>query len=308
MNSNNVDQSGVCSIDASSPTSVWQQCYIFNYKSSFLSTMNIIFLSIVLLLLFSLVSTIIGIKAPLLSLNENEILYLFSNSAQVLASIYGLTLTGFIFFRNELSREEFEDDTLTDAVESLKNRYFKILTFLTFISIATLFLSNIAISAQSSSNLIFITIIINVGQSFFVINLCVIAYFIFDVISPKRIQKESKLIQRQVDPIDDKEQQGSLETFLKNYNELENIIQKYGQAYQSELEGNLNTSRRRISNVRLAEFILRAEKIDRGLFEEIKSLITLRNTIIHGAEPIVSETMVESSEKILKELADSLDV
>ena len=164
------------------------------------------------------------------------------------------------------------------------------------------------IASESGSNSMLITILMNVGQSFFVLNLCVIAYFIFDVISPKRIEKESKAIQHQVDPVVSKQDQGSLEIFLTNYNKLEYIIQKYGQAYQSQLEDNPAKSRRRISNVRLAEFILRAERIDYGLFEEIKNLITLRNTIIHGAEPVVSETMVKASENILKELAEALSV
>ena len=273
-----------------------------------MSPSNVISISCIFLVLVSLVASIIGIKVPLLTLNENQILYLYSTSAQVLAGVYGLTLAGFIFFRNELSREEFEDDTLMEAVESLKSRYFKILTFVTILSIITLLLSNVVISYESVSNSIFIRILMNIGQSFFVINLCVIAYFIFDVISPKRIEKESKAIQQQVDPVVSKEEQGSLEIFLTNYNKLEYIIQKYGQAYQSELEDNLTKSRRRISNLRLAEFILRAERIDYGLFEEIKNLITLRNTIIHGAEPVVSETMVRASQNILEELAYALKV
>lgn len=189
-------------------------------------------------------ASIIGIRTPLLTLNENQILYLYSTSAQVLAGVYGLTLTGFIFFRNELSREEFEDDTLTEAVESLKSRYFKILTFVTILSIITLLLSNVVISSESGSNSVITTILMNIGQSFFVINLCVIAYFIFDVISPKRIEKESKAIQHQVDPLVSNQDQGSLETFLTNYNKLEYIIQKYGQAYQSEFEDNPAKSRR----------------------------------------------------------------
>lgn len=272
-----------------------------------MSPSNVISISCFFLVSVSLVASFIGIKTPLLILNENQVLYLYSTSAQVLAGVYGLTLTGFIFFRNELSREEFEDDTLTEAVESLKSRYFKILTFITILSLITLLLSNAVIASESGSNSILITIIMNVGQSFFVLNLCVIAYFIFDVISPKRIEKESKVIQLLVDPIVSKEDQGSLEIFLTNYNKLEYIIQKYGQAYQSQLEGNPAKSRR-ISNVRLAEFILRAERIDYVLFEEIKNLITLRNTIIHGAEPVVSETMVKASENILKELAEALSV
>ena len=264
----------------------------------------------ILLFLASALTSIIGNKYPLLILNENQILYLYSTSAQVLAGIYGLTLTGFIFFRNELSREEFEDNTLTDAVESLKNRYFKILIFITCISVITLFLSNLVISLENNSKSIFTIITMNVGQSFFIVTLIVISYFIYDVIAPRRIEKESKFIQHQIDPSFDENQQGSLEDFLINYNSIESILQKYGRVYQSknESEYRLNKSRRRISNVRLAEFILQSEKISRNLFEDIRNLITLRNTIIHGAEPVVSEKMVTLSKNILEELSESLKI
>jgi hypothetical protein len=63
-------------------------------------------------LLLSAVTSAWGAISGMFRLNENQILYLVSTSSQVLAGIYGLTLTGFIFFRNELSREEQEDETL----------------------------------------------------------------------------------------------------------------------------------------------------------------------------------------------------
>ncbi|MEX8493217.1 hypothetical protein, partial [Sphaerotilus sp.] len=53
-------------------------------------------------------SCVMGLNTRIFYLNENQILYIYSTSAQVIAGIYGLTLTGFIFYRNELSREEFE--------------------------------------------------------------------------------------------------------------------------------------------------------------------------------------------------------
>ena len=254
-----------------------------------MTPLKISVLSSTFLVIISAITSLIGLDRPLLSLNENQIFYLYSTSAQVLAGIYGLTLTGFIFFRNELSREEFEDDTLTVAVESLKERYFNMLLFVTALSIFTLIMSNLVISSESSDQTTFNTIIMNTAQSAFFINLLVIAYFIFDVIAPKRIEKESKVIQQRVDPTPEAEDKGSLENFLTNYNQLEYILQKYGQAYQSELEGESSRSRRRISNVRLAEFIMRAERIDQGLFGEIKSLISLRNSIIHGAEQVESK-------------------
>lgn len=268
---------------------------------------KVISISLTLLILSAVVTSLVGLYSPLFILNENQVFYLYSTSSQVLAGVYGLTLTGFIFFRNELSREEFEDDTLTVAVESLKDRYFKVLLFVTAISIFTIAISNLVISSESSENKIFNTILMNCAQSAFSVNLLVIAYFIFDVIAPKRIERESKVIQQRVDPTQDMQDKGSLEDFLANFNRLEYILQKYGQAYQSQFEGETK-SRRRISNVRLAEFILRAEKIDYGLFDEIRSLVSLRNSIIHGAEPVVSMRMVELSDKILRELAEALNV
>jgi uncharacterized protein YutE (UPF0331/DUF86 family) len=148
----------------------------------------------------------------------------------------------------------------------------------------------------------------NTGQVSFIVNLFVIAYFIFDVIAPKRIEKASKNLQRTVDPFEIGEKKGSLEDFLTNYNQIEYILQKYGQAFQSEMTGSHMKSRRRISNAKLTEIILQAERIDYGLFEEIKRLITLRNSIVHGAEPIVSYKMVDSSRTILVELSKALGV
>lgn len=192
----------------------------------------LILTSTVSLIILSLFCTFIGFSFSVLNLNENQILYLFSTSGQVLSGIYGLTLTGFIFFRNELSREEFDDETLVEVIEGLKKRYYKILVFVTCFTIFTLYLTNFIISYESK-NSIFSIFLLNFGQSSFVINLAIISYFIFDVLEPKRIEKESQKIKEKTDPISDQSEKGSLEEFLRNYNQIETLIQKYGQAYQS---------------------------------------------------------------------------
>jgi uncharacterized protein YutE (UPF0331/DUF86 family) len=222
-----------------------------------------------------------------------------------LAGVYGLTLTGFIFFRNELSREEFEDETLTDAVESLKARYFKVLLFITIFSLFTLLTFNIVISSESNNKAWVTTILMNIGQTSFFVNLLAITYFIFDVIAPKRIEKESKSLRQKVDPTSAKDK-GSLETFLGYYNQIEKILRDYGQHYQPKFDDRASKYRRRISNVRLAEILLRAEIIDDRLFEDLKNLITLRNSIIHGAEPVVSKELEKIAENIHAKLSEKL--
>ena len=117
-----------------------------------LSQKRFFIISFVALVLGSLVFVSIGLIKTAFPLKENQILYLYSASAQVLAGIYGLTLTGFIFFRNELSREEFNDDSLVDAVNRLKFRYFEMLMFITALTITSLLLSNLVISIESEKN------------------------------------------------------------------------------------------------------------------------------------------------------------
>ncbi|KGT33618.1 hypothetical protein HC02_27745 [Vibrio parahaemolyticus] len=123
---------------------------------------------------------------------------------------------------------EFDDDTLTDAVERLKSRYFKLLIFITGQTLISLLLSNLVISIESDKNRLLVTFLMNVTQVSYVVNLGVIAYFIFDVIAPKRIERASRDLQKEVEPDLDKEAKGSLENFLKNFNQIEYILQNMG--------------------------------------------------------------------------------
>ncbi|MFW9727087.1 hypothetical protein [Vibrio parahaemolyticus] len=265
---------------------------------------------VAIFLVSSVCVSYLGVYHPLMRLNENQILYLFSTSAQVIAGIYGLTLTGFIFFRNELSREGLEDESLSDAVDALKERYSKLLLAVTVSSIFTVFICNFVISSNYSEGSLLSIVAINTGQVAFVLTILFVAYFVYDVVSPKRIEKASRLLQKEVEPEVKLEDKGSLEEFLQNFNSIEYILQKYGSAFQAEINesNNYYSNKRRIPNPKLAEIIFRTEKIDQQLFDDIKMLIRLRNSIVHGAEPVVSKKMVETSKKIHKDLGKALGV
>ncbi len=271
------------------------------------STFTTIGSFIALFTVLSILTSLIGIHSPWMYLNENQILYLFSTSAQVVSGIYGLTFAGFIFFRNELSREELEDDTLSDAVEGLKRRYFLLLIFITALVIFTVLLANLTISYEWTGHNEQSIIIINTSQSAFVASLFSIAYFIFDVASPKRIESISKKLQNKLDP-SRKDEKGSLENFLRNYNEIELLLINNSAQYEkSIIASHQAKAPKRTSNSRLAEILFRQGRISQSLFEKLRELITLRNSIIHGADPIVSREIVQNSEDILQELTQVLE-
>lgn len=261
-----------------------------------------------LFVLLSFFSTVSALNGYALKLNENQVLYLFSTSAQVIAGIYGLTLTGFLFFRNELTREALEVETLVQAVESLKQRYFSLFLFITAFAGFTLLTSNLAISYEANPNAAGRNaFFINSGQSAFVVTLLAIAYFVFDVIYPNRIEIESRLLQDQVDRTRSEQRRGSLEEFLRNYNRIESLLLEAGQPYQEKIAISYESrAPRRISNARLVEILLRRDRIGKDLFYRLRELITLRNSIIHGAEPAVSQGIVDESAQVLANLEATL--
>ncbi len=54
--------------------------------------------------------------------------------------------------------------------------------------------------------------------------------------------------------------------------------------------------------MRLAEMIFRSGRIGTRLYGRVLKLITVRNAIIHRAEPVVSQEIVETSVEVLQEL------
>lgn len=258
--------------------------------------------------LMSAASTAIAVSGHGIFLNENQVLYLFSTSAQVLAGIYGLTLTGFLFFRNELLREEQEDETLAEAIDDLKSRYYQILVSITSLVFVALLLANLAITYEASDSRNVTAAIICTAQSAFIVSLSAIVYFVFEVVSPERIEFASKRLQESIDPASGRERRGSLEEFLRHYNQIETLLYRYGQEYiERSVSPYPYKSNRRVSNTKLAEILYRGERIRHDLYQRIRELVTLRNSIIHGAEPVVSMTAVDMAQNVARQLAESLN-
>lgn len=268
-----------------------------------MSPNNLMRLSIGAIILCSISFSLIGLNFPAFTINENQTLYLFSTSAQVLAGIYGLTLTGFIFFRNELSREELDDTSLADAIDVLKLRYFKLLTFISLHTVITISFCNLVIVTVSSGNRIASTILMNTAQSSYIINLIVITYFIFDVLTPKKIERASQKLQSEIDTNLNTEKDGDLRQFLENYNRIQSIIFDNSKIFKENTSLSDSFDSRKIQSVNMTKALFNMNNIDSKLFNDVRSLTKLRNAIVHGASPKVSQSMVDRSQEILNEIS-----
>jgi len=260
------------------------------------------------LITISIVSTIVALRNAWFELNENQIMYLYSTSAQVIAAVYGLTLTGYLFFRSELLREARNDETRALSIEKVEGRYLKQLIVITFLVGFTIILTNLVIVQEGAGNTLFLTTLMNTAQTSFAISFAAISIFVLDVVTPHNVEAASQAIQNELDPGHSLQAtEGSLERFLRTYNEIERILVDATGSLKPFIEALESSPKyKRTSNTRLAEMLWRGRRIKHHLFAQLKDLITLRNAIIHGAEPVVSQEMVDKSQAVLLELREAL--
>lgn len=269
---------------------------------------NFVIFAFILILLFgsTVYFTNVGLDSAWVELNENQIMYLYSTSAQVVAAVYGLTLAGYIFFRGELNREAQEDQTLAESIGKLESRYFQQLAMITTLVMTTILLTNLIIAYENSENSSLLTFFMNLGQSVFAISFIAISFFIVDILLPGNIKAASKSLQDTIDPKHGGERKGDLTEFVKTYNSIENLLALALNRMEAVTDSDNPKTTKRMPNTRMAELLCRRGVITRELFTKLRNLITLRHAIMHGADPTVSQAMVDRSGAILMELRVSL--
>jgi hypothetical protein len=257
----------------------------FKLVESLRANMSLFVLSLSVPILLGLTVSL-GVFFPAFILNENQILYLFSTTSQVISGLFGLTVAGYVFLRNELDRQSESDDSVAEAVAALKSKYFRLIGFLSVVGLGAISFSLLSIAAESSilshNNLV---AFINIAGSLSFIEVASILYFAFDMVDPNRIEKISTRIRKSFGQESD--EKGSLEQFMKDFNELEDVLQSF--FYSNKQSATAQSSRTpNISNAKLVNELLFRERIDFDFKEELLKLIRFRNSVVHGRELYVS--------------------
>jgi len=258
-----------------------------------------IFFSIQLVLF---VSNLFVSNLPYLFLNENQILYIYSTSAQVIAGLYGLTLTGYIFFNDKLSKLAENDESYYDVVEKLKGQYFRQIIVLGIGCILGIVMSLLTLNSLfniNSQNMY--SFILNQTMITVLTEIVSIVLFSWSMANPRSIEKANQSLLR--DNKYSREQKGNLEEFLKNYNSIENNIILLGEKFNfKEIVYNnySNKNRRNFKpNIMSSLKILGSlNVIDEDLSNEINELRKYRNSIVHSDKPSVSKDAVEKTKSI----------
>lgn len=256
----------------------------------------------------SAISLLVYYVYPIFHLNENQILYLFSAASQVIAAIYGLIVTGYIFLRNELDRKVDKDESFEEIVSLLKADYFGSIvsiSIVTFISIVSCFLVTVA---ETAGNREIVNLLINLAIPTIITELILIISFVIKILNPNSLEIASNKL-RESTTKNESDNKGSLEDFLKNFNQIEYILEKYGTAFtNSEFQDYDSIRRKRIAKSKLVNILYKEQKIDSMLRNNLIELISFRNSLIHGTDLFVSKEDVVLSEQVLNQLKEILGI
>ncbi|WOC79003.1 hypothetical protein RTE98_00295 [Stutzerimonas frequens] len=220
------------------------------------------------IILINLIWVCLGYAHPFLILNENQALYIYSSQAQIIAAVFGLTITGYIFLHNQQERLAERDESTIDALDEIKKQQHSLITFLTIISLASIFLALLAIAYRESSDDWIKVSTQNSATAFFIATLLFTGYFVRDAMKPNKLEEVSENIKADLeertatsnDAQDSKElgsmasapsqntpttsipdevdeapsespEKGSLEGFLHYYNSIENSMSAFSLQY-----------------------------------------------------------------------------
>jgi len=254
----------------------------------------------------SILAVLVSSSYPILVLNENQILYLFSSASQVIAAIFGLIITGYIFLRNELDRKASKDESLEEIIALLKAEYFGSIINISITTLSSILLCFWSIANESQNNF-FLTILINISVTTVLTVLLLVIFFVIKILNPNSLEIASDRL-KEFTAKDSSDERGSLEDFLKYYNQIEYILEKYGSAFSSDESDTRYSNRMRIPKTKLVHILFNAEKISSSLRDNLIKLISFRNSLIHGRNLFVSTQDVLFSEDIMNELKLALGV
>lgn len=267
---------------------------------------------IILTLVLSVLSVIIDIGWNMKFANFlNQVLYLFSTEAQVIAGLFGLTLTAFIFYIDKFEKDiPNEDSLLLDAMNRLKKSYYQNLSCISIVCAISIFLCLLTIGLIKENTkitfLLFETIFCGITS------IISIVVFAISLLNPDKKEQEMKkitlLTQKELKPTN-ADEEASLEEFLSVYNNLENLCKDWAdycvkknsilESYRGKIFDNLTYNLRILSQ---------CEIFDNRIVQEMNRYRVYRNSIVHSCERIsVSKAKFKQLELILKVIEENFE-
>lgn len=239
-------------------------------------------------------------QTRLTTISADALYALFSTSASVVAGLYGITLTGYIFFLEHIQRDSREDETLSDPIALLKRDYNRLALFITVLAFLSLMANGFQLLYGAENALLpegvhrFLmdeTLWLTSATIF-----CIMC-FILLVVAPDKIQRISERYKKRIDGSGGEE--GGLQQFLEDYRKIEDLLRK--------LAGKMGSSFRIKDAVNPAGLLKGMDLMEDTIWEELNLVRSYHGYVLHSSDKRVSQEMCDFTASLKASLKKMLD-
>lgn len=239
---------------------------------------------------------------PLLEYAPDAVSSVMSTCSEVLAGLYGITLTGYIFFADRFKDTSRDDESLYDAVQALLIRYNHLAGFISLMClVCTVMAEGIVLYGTNT--------LLPVGLHRFWINetlllsfgtFNLILYFVISVLDPHKVarisnQKKAKLSEDTTT--------GDIEEFMAVWGEIEDNLL----ALREELISKIRfipgaNAKGKPQMVQTLDVLRNYGRINMNLWRKLDKLRQYHNLSLHDVNMAVSQEMCDLANNVLAEL------
>ena len=239
---------------------------------------------------------------PLLEYAPDAVSSVMSTCSEVLAGLYGITLTGYIFFADRFKDTSRDDESLYDAVQALLLRYNHLAGFISLMCLVctmmaegiVLYGSNTCLPAGLHRLWINETLLLSFGT----FNL--ILYFVISVLDPHKVQRISN---QKRSKISEDTTAGDIAEFMAVWGEIEDSLLALWEELISKMRFIPGAhAKGKPQMVQTLEILRNYGRINMNLWRKLDKLRQYHNLSLHDVNMAVSQEMCDLAKTVLAEL------
>lgn len=240
---------------------------------------------------------LVGLFHPLVSLTENALIQVLSVGIQVIAGLYGITLTGYIFFSEQLARAAQENETIAQVIDLLKRRYNQLILVITGNSLLCFTGGGLLILYGFNNSFLprrLHLFLINETILFMLVSIILILYFVVDVVDPYKFEKISSKYKAKLGGNHD--ELGNTQEFMDNCETVKRLL------LQLIPQQMMDSAGFKPSVEMMGKLLRTQQALTRPLWERIDKLIKYYSYMLYSGELTASEEMCALARRVVAEL------
>lgn len=238
---------------------------------------------------------------PLLEYAPDAVSSIMSTCSEVLAGLYGITLTGYIFFADRFKDTSRDDESLYDAVQALLIRYNHLAGFISLMCLlCTVMAEGIVLYGENT--------LLPFGLHRFWINetlllsfgtFNMILYFVISVLDPHKVERISN---QKKSKISEDTTTGDVEEFMAVWGEIEENVMALREELISKMRFIPGANRSKPQLIQTLEVLRNYGRINMNLWLKLDKLRQYHNLSLHDVNAAVSQEMCDLAKNVLAEL------